>query len=255
MIGIEEQIVVNEATTLNKKEEAITDPKELEQIIERWEKAASGEEPIINKQTNEPVTTKYCKDKLRVLKKKLEQLKSGSSNSSSNKESNIPENIQKSLQELGFTADPSKPGVFKNEKYTDNLSVGIAFNNVTSESVSAFIKIYNNIILEDAEETTCNLVFKTNDMKEQKVIENFKISNTVDTKKLKETINAAITNEIENLPENKMDGIDTKKIEESFKKLDEDEREAFIQFYGKFNKENKVFKFLTELNNKINEEG
>lgn len=92
-------------------------------------------------------------------------------------------------------------------------------------------------------------------MKEQKVIENFKISNTVDTKKLKETINAAITNEIENLPENKIDGIDTKKLEESFKKLDEDEREAFIQFYGKFNKENKVFKFLTKLNNKINEEG
>ena len=76
--------IITEATTLNKKEEAITDPKELEPIIERWEKAVSGEEPIINKKTNEPVSEKYFKEKLSLLKKKLEQLKSGASSDDNN---------------------------------------------------------------------------------------------------------------------------------------------------------------------------
>ena len=48
---INNKYVITEATKLNKKEEAITDPKELEPIIKKWEDALSGKTPINNKKT------------------------------------------------------------------------------------------------------------------------------------------------------------------------------------------------------------
>jgi hypothetical protein len=75
--------LISEATKLNKKEEAITDPKELEPLIQKWEDALSGKKVINNAKTGQPLSKKYCQDKLRLLKKKLESLNSGNTDNTS----------------------------------------------------------------------------------------------------------------------------------------------------------------------------
>ena len=75
--------IISEATKLNKKEEAISDPKELEPLIKKWEDALSGKTPINNAKTGQPLSKKYCQDKLRLLKKKLASLQSGEGKDSS----------------------------------------------------------------------------------------------------------------------------------------------------------------------------
>ena len=72
---LNDEHIITEATKLSKKEEAITDPKELETLIKKWEDAVSGKTPIKNAKTGKPLTKGYCQDKLRLLKKKMASLK------------------------------------------------------------------------------------------------------------------------------------------------------------------------------------
>lgn len=67
--------IITEATTLSKKEQAITDPKELEALIKKWEDSLSGKAPLKNKK-GEPLSKKYSQEKLNLLKKKLKSLTS-----------------------------------------------------------------------------------------------------------------------------------------------------------------------------------
>ena len=69
--------VISEATKLSKKEEEITDPKELQKYIQRYEEAVSGKKPIKNSKTGKELSVNYCKEKLRLLKKKLAVLSKG----------------------------------------------------------------------------------------------------------------------------------------------------------------------------------
>jgi hypothetical protein len=87
--------IISEATKLSKKEEAITDSKELQKIITKYEDAVSGKTPIVNPKTNKPLSVNYCKEKLRLLKKKLHSLNSNSSETNSketNKQESASEN-------------------------------------------------------------------------------------------------------------------------------------------------------------------
>lgn len=84
--------IISEATKLNKKEEAITDPKELQKIIQKYEDAISGKTPIVNPKTNKPLSANYCKEKLRLLKKKLQSLNTGSTET--NKQESADKNKQ-----------------------------------------------------------------------------------------------------------------------------------------------------------------
>lgn len=249
----EDDEVVVEATTLNKKEEAITDPKELEPLIERWEKAISGEEPIINKKTNEPVTEKYCKEKLSLLKKKLKELQSGSSDSSSDKDKPLVNDLKKTLSKLGFSSDPNNPKVFINKKFNDDVEVGIKIE----ESSFNCNTVFQNIIYEEAGEVKTTLKIKdvTND--KEVTIEDFMAS--TDQKILKDimqkTVNAEFkkqnqTNDNAAEKTDLPDDIKPELIEDGFKKLSDEEKDAVIQYYGKFDKNNKVFKYLQRLKDK-----
>jgi hypothetical protein len=71
--------LISEATKLTKKEEAITDPKELEPLIKKYEDALSGKKVINNAKTGKPLSSKYLKERLRLLKKKMASLQSDNS--------------------------------------------------------------------------------------------------------------------------------------------------------------------------------
>lgn len=173
----------------------------------------------------------------------------------------IPDEVKKTLEKLGFKENGQNSGEYTNDKFTDDLSVGISFNDnenqTTGESVSKFNNIYKNIILEEVDEVTCTIAYRTEDMSdnENEVINDFKFPKGIDSTELKKLILNAINDSIENDPKNKIDGVDIKKIEEAFKKLDEDEIKSFIVFYGDFNKEGKVWKFLDRIYKKIKQEG
>jgi len=109
--------VITEATKLNKKEEAITDPKELEPIIKKWEDALSGKAPINNKKTGKPLSTKYCKEKLRLLKKKLASLQQGGGEGKTDAKNLKVTNDTEKAENTNITVDGNKKeGDEKGEK-------------------------------------------------------------------------------------------------------------------------------------------
>lgn len=71
------QYIITEATKLTKKEEAITDPKELEPLIQKYEDTLSGKKQLKNAKTGQPLSTKYLKERLRLLKNKKGSLEQG----------------------------------------------------------------------------------------------------------------------------------------------------------------------------------
>jgi chaperonin GroEL (HSP60 family) len=95
--------IISEATKLSKTEEAITDPKELEEIIQKYEDAMSGKTPIVNPKTNKQLSANYCKEKLRLLKKKLQSLNSGNT-----EETNKPESAGENKPVGQITADSKR---------------------------------------------------------------------------------------------------------------------------------------------------
>ena len=123
--SIENKYVISEATKLNKKEEAITDPKELEPLIKKWEDALSGKVPINNAKTGQPLSKKYCQDKLRLLKRKMSSLQSDKGTNNVEKGS-IEEKTTKS-------GDKKKP---LGDIHIDVDGIKNTVNSVKEESVS-----------------------------------------------------------------------------------------------------------------------
>lgn len=128
--SIENKYVISEATKLNKKEEAITDPKELEPLIKKWEDALSGKAPINNAKTGEPLSKKYCQDKLRLLKRKMASLQSGDNNSESGPENNK----KKPLGDIHIDVDGIKNTVnsVKEESVSDEAVSAVAKNSAVA---------------------------------------------------------------------------------------------------------------------------
>lgn len=130
--SIDNKYVISEATKLNKKEEAITDPKELEPLIKKWEDALSGKAPINNAKTGEPLSKKYCQDKLRLLKRKMASLQSGDNNSESGSENNK----KKPLGDIYIDVDGIKNTVnsVKEESVSDEAVSAAAKNSAAAIS-------------------------------------------------------------------------------------------------------------------------
>jgi hypothetical protein len=128
--SIDNKYVISEATKLNKKEEAITDPKELEPLIKKWEDALSGKAPINNAKTGEPLSKKYCQDKLRLLKRKMASLQSGDNNSESGSENNK----KKPLGDIHIDVDGIKNTVnsVKEESVSDEAVSAAAKNSAAA---------------------------------------------------------------------------------------------------------------------------
>lgn len=128
--SIDNKYVISEATKLNKKEEAITDPKELEPLIKKWEDALSGKAPINNAKTGEPLSKKYCQDKLRLLKRKMASLQSGDNNSESGSENNK----KKPLGDIHIDVDGIKNTVnsVKEESVSDEAVSAAAKNSAVA---------------------------------------------------------------------------------------------------------------------------
>lgn len=74
---IGDKFIISEATKLTKKEEAITNPKQLDPIIKKYENALSGKAPLKNSKTGQPLSSKYLKERLRLLKNKKASLEQG----------------------------------------------------------------------------------------------------------------------------------------------------------------------------------
>ena len=71
------KFIITEATKLTKAEAAITDPKQLDPIIKKYEDALSGKAPLKNSKTGQPLSSKYLKERLNLLKKKKASLGQG----------------------------------------------------------------------------------------------------------------------------------------------------------------------------------
>lgn len=111
--------VILEATKLSKKEEALTDPQEIQKYIDKYQKYLNGESELKNKKS-EPLSKKYAKTRLDLFQNKLKSLDSNGSSSESSMTDDSAENAK---------ADETK-------KKTPNVKVG-AKEELLSETVEA----------------------------------------------------------------------------------------------------------------------
>lgn len=100
--------LINEATKLSKKEEAITDPKEIEAIIKKYDDAISGEKEIKNK-AGKPLTKKYLQERRNLFKKKLAALADNKSNSEDKTNDNSAEEKSESGNKKEKSSKDKKP--------------------------------------------------------------------------------------------------------------------------------------------------
>ena len=147
--------LISEATKLTKKEEAITDPKELEPLIKKYEDAIAGKKVINNAKTGKPLSSKYLKERLRLLKKKMASLQSDNSDGeqstettnaetketnqqtsdkSSEKEAKPESNKKKPLGNVYFDVDGIKSTVksVKEESISEEAVTAAAKNSATA---------------------------------------------------------------------------------------------------------------------------
>ena len=151
---------------------------------------------------------------------------------------------------VGFEQDETNKKVYKNEKYTDNISVGILIN----EDSTLFKSLYNYILLEEAKELTCKIKVKNTKTNQEKEIDNIKISSDISKDKFNELIKTAVekTNLMSNISsdiQDKLKDIDMDSIKESLNKLSDEEKNAIISFYSKGDKNSAIYKILTDLTN------
>lgn len=85
--------IITQGTKLSKKQDAITDQKQIQAQIEKWQKAAKGQ---IKGKNGKILNPKYCKEKISLFKKKL----NGSTKTSNNTDFNSKEQIQKNIKTI-----------------------------------------------------------------------------------------------------------------------------------------------------------
>lgn len=129
--------IFTEATKLSKKEEAITDPKEIEVFIKKYEDAISGKTILKNKKTGNPLSKKYCQDRLRLFKKKLAFLQSGNNaETTSAKEENKKDTSNQNTDQTKLT-----------EKTKDKKPIGDIHINV--DGIKNYIGTIKNTSIAD----------------------------------------------------------------------------------------------------------
>ena len=175
----------------------------------------------------------------------------GKTQENSNASNNPVDDLKETLSKLGFSPDPNNSEVFINEKFNDNIAVGLE---IIKESSSKFNVLFQNIIYEEASEVKTVLKVKDITTDKEVTIDDFsastdpnilkdKIQKTADEELKKQNQTNDDTAEKTDLP----DDIKPELIEDGFKKLSDEEKTAVIQYYGKFDKNNKVFKYLQNL--------
>ena len=243
--------LVVETTKLSKKEQAITDPKELETLIKKYEAHLNGSKKLINAKTGQPLTDGYCQDKLRLLKRKMAALntnitvdgKSGEQNSKLTvdnekaQETNISVNTDtvadasKSIKELLVTAgwEENENGTFNKENFSDKFSAGISFNIQESKGFEQFAQ---RLIFEATGDI--NLTVK---VKEKSTAKEDSFTKTFNAEQLKTAEDIEVI--INKFIEEKFNANAEEKTSETltvffnaWNKLSEEEQDAFIDFYG-----------------------
>jgi hypothetical protein len=131
--------IISEATKLTKKEEAITDPKELEPLIKKYEDAIAGKTSLKNAKTGKPLSSKYLKERLGLLKKKMaslqpdeskDNIEGGSPEEASGKgEDKKPGNKKKTLGDIHIDVDGIK-----------NTVKSVKDESISEEAVSAAVE-------------------------------------------------------------------------------------------------------------------
>ena len=175
----------------------------------------------------------------------------GKTQEKSDASNNLVDDLKETLSKLGFSPDRDNPEVFINEKFNDNIAVGLE---IIKESSSKFNILFQNIIYEEAGEVKTILKVKDITTDKEVIIDDFsastdpnilkdKIQKTADEELKKQNQTNDDTAEKTDLP----DDIKPELIEDGFKKLSDEEKTAVIQYYGKFDKNNKVFKYLQNL--------
>lgn len=243
--------LVVETTKLSKKEQAITDPKELETLIKKYEDAVSGKIQIKNSKTGEPLSKGYCQDKLRLLKRKMAALnnnitvdgKLGEQNSKLTvdnekaQETNISVNTDtvadasKSIEQLlvtaGWVKEPN--GTFKKENFSDKFSAGISFNIQESKGFEQFAQ---RLIFEATGDINLTVKVKEKSTgKEDSFTQTFNAEQLKNAKDIEVIINKFIEEKFNANAEEKTSETLTVFFN-AWKKLSEEEQDAFIDFYG-----------------------
>ena len=156
--------IIVETTKLSKKEQTITDPKELEALIKKWEDAVSGKTPIKNAKTGQPLSKGYCQDKLRLLKRKMTSLNTNgdaaekSSDGQSNSEqqtADFSKSLGESLLKNGWIKQSE--GVYTNPDFSDAYSAGIKINIQESKGFENFAQ---QLIFEATGDVTLTIKIK-----------------------------------------------------------------------------------------------
>jgi len=91
-------VVISEATKLSKKEEALTDPDEVQKYIDKYEAALSGEK-VLKSKTGKPLSKGYLRDRLRLFENKLKSL--SNSGEEAQKEDGSADNAESSGSSSG----------------------------------------------------------------------------------------------------------------------------------------------------------
>lgn len=141
--------IISEATTLSKAEKAMTTPKQIQDRIELFEKAVAGKKTIKNARTGKPLTVRYCKDKIRVLKKRLAELQGQTEPITTNQTKQTKQT--KSSATAQVQTNQTKQDITNNNN-AENILGNISIN--MSEIKSVTINVYNNVTTEKALNST-----------------------------------------------------------------------------------------------------
>jgi hypothetical protein len=233
--------ILTEATVLSNKEKEITDINKIDTIIEKYEKGISGEEPIISPKTNKPLEKTYMQDKLRLWKKRREELKQNGSTSSTdssntentdNKQDEARANVYKQnislLKAMDFKGTANKK-IFN--KKLNNLNIKIQLESINNFALRykepSLVSICKNVILEN-ETDSINAKITVTDLNDKTNIASKTIKLNGDVDSIKKQINSIISKF--------KSAVNKKQHEEIFKKMTEDQKIAVNNFLQILNK-------------------
>lgn len=242
--------LVVETTKLSKKEQSITDPKELETLIKKWEDAVSGKTPIKNPKTGKPLSKGYCQDKLRLLKRKMTDLNNNITVDGKVREQNSEVKVDdKKAQETNVsvkadtTADLFKSlgeslltdgwikqseGVYANDNFSEAYSAGIK---ISIEESKGFENFAQQLIFEATGDINLTIKVKNKATKKEYTST---ITCKADQLKTCDDVREIVSKFIREKGDaststsaNKNTGFFN-----AWEKLSDEEQDAFIEFYG-----------------------
>ena len=235
-----------EATTLSKAEAALNSVEQIDKRIKKYQNTIEGKASGLKRKDGQLLTQKYCREKINLLKKLKEQIKTGGAakEAEQKKEDGGAQKIMQTLLNSGeWEKSKQNPGVLKNTTGNEKFDFQLKITEVAAESV--FEANVAKLIFEETNTVNANAIITlkqhegmdkedwakkvevklTDDMSNADIIGLFK-DKAVEVFKQEETDN-------QQKKEQSLSNAEIlSKISAAYDKLTEDEQAAFDYFYG-----------------------